>query len=355
VTAVLLVGCEGPLERRVRGALSCTSDLVAASAVPLEGNVMALVHSLRPAVVVLDAPPPAELPAPLLTALLAVDGLSIVAFLRRDHQPFPGALVRGLGAGRLELVRAPVDAPTDAAERWDRALADVIRAVARSAPRASSSLEKTLGRERHCRPRMIGIASSTGGPPALSLILGALPGDLSVPLLLAQHITPGFVASLVRWLSAVTPLEVVIAETGIAPLPGRVYLPPDGFDLVLRGDLRLDVHPSSDLHSPSADQMFTSMAKALGAEAAGVVLTGMGSDGAHGLAAIREAGGTTLAQDEGSSVVFGMPRAAVELGGVSEVRPLDDIAHAIREMAGARRTSTPPSTVAPLVPMRPRR
>jgi two-component system chemotaxis response regulator CheB len=353
---VLLVGCDAPLERRVRAALAGTADLTVAGAAPLEGRPMAAVQSLAPAVVLLDAAPAADLPADLLAALLAVDGLALVTLLRPDHRPFPGALVRGLGEGRLELIRPPVEAPTDAAERWDRALADVLRAIARrpSVPRPPSPGSALLG-PRHRPPRMIGIAASTGGPPALSQILGELPADLPVPLLLAQHITPGFVGGLVRWLSGITPLALVVAEPGTAPLPGHVYLAPDGCDLALAADLRLTVHSSGDLHSPSADRMFLSMAQELGAEAAGVVLTGMGSDGAHGMAAIHQAGGTTLAQDEGSSVVFGMPKAAIEAGAAGEVLALADIARAIRAMAGARRTSTPPSTAGAMLPMRPRR
>jgi two-component system chemotaxis response regulator CheB len=120
----------------------------------------------------------------------------------------------------------------------------------------------------------------------------------------------------------------------MAPLPGRVYLAPDGCDLRLGETLRLEVPPSEGLHCPSADQMFFSLAAALGAEAAGVILTGMGSDGARGLEAIHRAGGATLAQDEGSSIVFGMPRAAIEAGAVTEVLPLHDMARAIREIAG---------------------
>jgi len=206
----------------------------------------------------------------------------------------------------------------------------------------------------HPRARIIGLASSTGGPPALSKILSALPADLPAPLLIAQHAIPGFVAGLVRWLATVTPLEVMVAATGTAPLPGRAYVPPDGCDLSIDSALRLVTTHSDRLPCPSGDVLFLSMAAALGAEAAGVVLTGMGHDGTRGLAEIFQAGGATIAQDEASSVVFGMPRAAVESGAVREVLPLDDIARAIREVATGRseRRTTPPSIARAAVPMK---
>jgi two-component system chemotaxis response regulator CheB len=194
---------------------------------------------------------------------------------------------------------------------------------------------------------MIGIAASTGGPPALAKILGELPGSLPVPLLLVQHLIPGFVGGLVEWLSKVTPIRVMVALHGTLPEPGCLYLAPDGCNIELSSARRLRVEPGQGPHCPSGDALFFSLAGVLGAEAAGVVLTGMGSDGAQGLRAIGQAGGTTFAQDEASSVVFGMPRAAIAAGPVSRVLALDSMAAAIRHLTGADPAATDHLRLAP--------
>jgi two-component system chemotaxis response regulator CheB len=188
---------------------------------------------------------------------------------------------------------------------------------------------------------MIGIAASTGGPPALAKILADLPGDLPVPLLLVQHMIPGFVAGLVDWLSKVTPLRVLVAVQDALPAPGCLYIAPDERDLELGPQRRLQVGRGKGPHCPSADVMFFSLARVLGPAAAAVVLTGMGNDGAQGLLAIGRAGGGTLAQDEATSVVFGMPKAAIATGAVSRVLALESMAGAIRGLAGGGSESGP--------------
>jgi two-component system chemotaxis response regulator CheB len=125
---------------------------------------------------------------------------------------------------------------------------------------------------------------------------------------------PGFVAGFVRWLQQMTALRVAIARSGDPCAAGQVYLPPDGHDLTVDAKRTLAVTPGTGPHCPSGDRLLTSLAHAYGSRAAGVVLTGMGDDGALGLLAIRVASGVTIAQDEDSSVVYGMPRAAVEIG-----------------------------------------
>jgi two-component system chemotaxis response regulator CheB len=190
-----------------------------------------------------------------------------------------------------------------------------------------------------CGPiEAIAIAASTGGPQALVTILSALPATLPVPILVAQHMTPGFVAGFVRWLEQVTALGVAVSRTGERVRAGHVYLPPDGHDhTVVQGGV-MSVSPSSEMHCPSADLLLSSIARAYGPRAAGLVLTGMGDDGARGLLAIRHANGVTLAQDEDSSVVYGMPRAAVEMGATNVQLPLSAIAGELIHMTTSSRT-----------------
>lgn len=182
---------------------------------------------------------------------------------------------------------------------------------------------------------VIGAVASTGGPGALAAMLEAL-GPGAPPVLVVQHIHEGFVAAFTEWLARKSQLEVTLAEDGEALRSGHVYVAPAGLHLLLgpRRRLQLADKPAL-LHRPSGDLLLGSLAEHAGARAIGVVLTGMGADGARGLLAIREAGGTTLVQDEQSSVVFGMPRAAKAAGAAEHVLSPDRIGSAISKAARA--------------------
>ena len=174
--------------------------------------------------------------------------------------------------------------------------------------------------------RAIGIASSMGGPHALRELLAELPRSFPLPILIAQHITTGFADGLARWLDTSVGVTVRLAKGGEAATAG-VWLAPDDAHLQLTpdGTLSLRAPSSSDRNVPSGDVLLKSLAKSLGRDAVSVVLTGMGRDGAEGSAAVRAAGGLTIAQDEETSVIYGMPRAAAERG-VDLVLPLTEIA-----------------------------
>jgi two-component system chemotaxis response regulator CheB len=180
------------------------------------------------------------------------------------------------------------------------------------------------------RVDIFGLAASTGGPPALAEILSRLPKELPVPLVVAQHITEGFTPGMVRWLSQVTPLTVTIVRDGERLEPGKVYFPLDGHDLTIdRGAARLTRTQGGPC--PSGDLLLASLARVYGARAGGAVLTGMGDDGARGLLEIRRVGGVTYAQDEASSVVFGMPKAALDIGATDQPLSLAALPDFIRQ------------------------
>jgi two-component system, chemotaxis family, protein-glutamate methylesterase/glutaminase len=174
------------------------------------------------------------------------------------------------------------------------------------------------------RPRseVIGICASTGGPRALTEVVGRLPADYGIPILVVQHMTPGFISGLVTWMDRELALPVGLASDGQQLAPG-VWIAPDGAHLRLEatGRLRLDSDTAAGNHRPSGDVLLRSLARAAGAGAVAVVLTGMGRDGAEGLAAVAGGGGQTFAQDEHSSGVYGMPRAAAELGAQTVLAP----------------------------------
>jgi two-component system chemotaxis response regulator CheB len=178
------------------------------------------------------------------------------------------------------------------------------------------------------------VGASTGGPPALQGLIPALPSDLSAGVVVVQHMPAGFTRPLAGRLDAASGLSVREAEPGDRVRPGEVLIAPGGRHLsfVRRGAetvVALGLEPSESLHRPSVDVTMQSAAERWGPGAAGVLLTGMGSDGAAGMWAIRSRGGWTIAESEESCVVYGMPRAAVELGAVDEVAPLGSIADRI--------------------------
>lgn len=177
---------------------------------------------------------------------------------------------------------------------------------------------------------LVAIAASTGGPVALQLVLRNLPSTIPVGLVIVQHIAEGFSQALAERLNAVSPLEVRISEGQELVRPGLGLLAPAGQHLTvtrLNGKLytALSDAPADTAHRPSADVLFASVAQTCGARACAVIMTGMGNDGARGIKEIRDKGGATIAQDEATSVIFGMPKAAIKGGGIDIVAPLEKI------------------------------
>ncbi|MFH1501861.1 MAG: chemotaxis protein CheB [Candidatus Eisenbacteria bacterium] len=177
--------------------------------------------------------------------------------------------------------------------------------------------------------KIIGIAVSTGGPPALMQLLSRLPADLPVPVVIVQHIPEGFSQGLTSWLNAGCSLKVVEARDGMIPEGGTVYIAPAGKHLVVTRERRMRLEEAGFdecFHKPSADVMLRSLAETYGSGVIGVIMTGMGRDGVDGMRAIQDAGGLTLAQDEASSLIYGMNKIAADAGWISHIVPLGGIA-----------------------------
>ena len=190
----------------------------------------------------------------------------------------------------------------------------------------------------HAPVAIVAMGASTGGPQALREIFSHLPPDFPVPVLCVQHIGRDFLAGLVTWLAEVSTLPLRQAAQGEIPQAGVVYFAPDGTHTTFDDNGRFDLSsaPPCNGHRPSVTLTLCAVARRFGAEAAGVLLTGMGRDGAEGMAAIAAAGGITIAQDEASCVVYGMPREAVLLGAVEQLLPLEQIAPALAALANNR-------------------
>jgi len=231
-----------------------------------------------------------------------------------------------MGHGALDAVNLPVlTAPPE------QAGAELLRKIAvldrlrggtsgRSAPAATGGFRPGLP--------MIAIGSSTGGPKTLVEVLKPLPHTLPAAVVVIQHIDQQFAAGLVEWLDQLIPLPVRVAAEGERPAAGTVLLAASNDHLVLRanGTLGYTAEPREQPYRPSVDVFFQSLLRHWSPPGQAVLLTGMGRDGAEGLLALRQAGWQTIAQDEASSVVYGMPKAAAELGAAMEILPAQAIA-----------------------------
>ncbi|MFA6448116.1 MAG: chemotaxis-specific protein-glutamate methyltransferase CheB [bacterium] len=185
--------------------------------------------------------------------------------------------------------------------------------------------------------RIIAIGASTGGPLALKTILSRLPGNLAVSLLIVQHIASGFVNGFVEWLSGATLFPMSVAKHGERPEPGRAYIAPDGIHMGVGRDKRIflsDHGPENGLR-PSVAYLFKTVKEEFGANAAGVLLSGMGKDGAEELKMMKERGAVTIAQDNESSIVHGMPGEAIRLGAAKYILPPEGIADILMTLAQA--------------------
>ena len=195
-----------------------------------------------------------------------------------------------------------------------------------------------VGHRPAAQIRVVGIGASTGGPPVLQTILTGLSKDFSVPILVVQHIARGFLAGMAEWLNQTTGLQVHIGSHGTPPLPGHVYLAPDDFHMGAGsgGEIVLTREEPENHLRPAVSFLFRTLAQAYGPTALGVLLTGMGKDGAVELKLLRDTGAITIAQDRESSVVHGMPGAAITLAGATHVLAADKIADALVALVSQR-------------------
>lgn len=188
---------------------------------------------------------------------------------------------------------------------------------------------------------IIGIASSTGGPGTLATILSPLPADFPWPLLIVQHVSPGFGQGLAEWLNTQTPLTVGLAGHGDVPQPGMVLLAPDDYHLQVNRSKVVELYKGEPYRGlrPSANFLFNTLASVYREAAMGIILTGMGNDGVDGMEAMQRAGGLTIAQDEESCVVYGMPREAALRGAASRVLPPEGIAALLLGLAQRKKSA----------------
>jgi two-component system chemotaxis response regulator CheB len=273
-----------------------------------------------------DAPAPilmVSTSASVADVALGLSAMQAGALMLLEKPPSPDSVTYEQDATQF-LAMAKAMAGVKVVRRWTRAPRD---AVPRS-PRRRANGDPSV--------KLIAIGTSTGGPAALHRILIDLPRELDVPIVVVQHMARGFMDGLVKWLGGTIALKVKSAEHGEALEAGTVYVAPDDRHLGVSAEGRALLGGSAPIGGfrPSVDYLFDSCARAYGSSLVAVILTGMGQDGVEGLVTVKERGGRIIAQDERSSVVFGMAQQAVSRGLVDEILPLDAIGvrlHALAE------------------------
>ena len=329
---VLLVDDSPFVRRAFRRVLKDVPDVEVVGEAADGLEAMQQVPALRPDVVLLDLGMP------------GLDGLTVLERLRANHpgvavvvvsaatQAGAAATVRALESGAFDVVDKSTVSLMEMHSLKD-ALVERIRA-ARSRPATPPRTDESLKLPGGKVPSLICIGASTGGPQAIGWIAERLPESLPCPVLVVQHISPSFVPAFATRLDQKGKLPASVARPGEALQEGRLYVAPGGVDLELERDgevLRARVRPApaNALHAPRIDALFHSAARIVGAHALGILLTGMGRDGAEGLLAMRAAGAFTICEHSSTCAVYGMPRAAVELGAASSVLPLHSIPKAL--------------------------
>lgn len=313
-------------------------------------QALALLETHTPDIVTMDLHMPGLDGCATTAKVLERHALPVI-ILTASATPTSPAVGRALEAGALTVLQKPGGPGTadfaSCAQKLVRTLHIMaqVTVVRRRPPRnrhqPAFQDERVTG-ELAVLPRVVAIGASAGGPSALKLVLQGMAPRAPWAVVVAQHIAAGFIDSYCHWLASVCSLSVEIAGHGQLLHPNSLYLAPEGWSVgvTAEGRLHLEACQREHLFCPSIDYLFSSIARSLGKHAIGIQLSGMGHDGAAGLAELRRAGALTLAQEPASAVIDSMPRAAIELGAASEVLPPEHIAAMLNAIA--LRMSRPP-------------
>ena len=319
----MLVVDDSPIcQAMIRHALSVDPELEVVGVCSDGEHAIAEAKRLKPAVITMDIEMPGMDGLTAVEHIMAEVPTPILVLTGDPERSTKEAVGRALELGALALqVKPPLESDPAAWKlaREVKLLASVavIRHV-RGRHRPQSWTPPAVDPTHPVQ--FVAIGSSTGGPQVIHRLLAELPRDFPAPIAIVQHINPSFAESLASWLDAASPLKVRLAREGDRLVAGEVLIaPPDQHLTIARGRVQLKAGPPRDGHIPSASALLESAGVAFGPGVVGVVLTGMGSDGAEGLATVKRQGGRTIAQSKESCVVFGMPAAAIALGCVDHV------------------------------------
>jgi two-component system chemotaxis response regulator CheB len=367
-TAIVVVD-DSPVQRRfVRAAIEAGPEFTVVGEARNGKEAVALVARLKPAAVLMDLDLPVMSGIEAIERIMASNPTPILVYSAHVNGEETANALEALAAGAVDVLAKPQPGDTGSLEDYAEQLRKRLRVASRirvithprgklrsghaapaAAPAAAAAAPVSDRPRAATRPvvshelearqgiKLIAIGASTGGPQALHTVLRALPDDLDQAVLVVQHMADGFIPGLVSWLDQLVPLPVVVGGSGRRLAPGTITVAPSGANLLVQ-DLRMRVvcvaPDPGQFHVPGIDQCFASIADAMGPDAVGVLLTGMGRDGAAGLKQMRDRGATTLGQDEATSTVYGMPQAAYALDAVDKQLPIEQIAPTLLGLVG---------------------
>jgi two-component system chemotaxis response regulator CheB len=340
---VLIVDDSPTLRILIRRILESDPEIRVAGEAANGEEAIALCRNLNPDIITMDIHMPKIDGYEAIRHIMAEMPRPIVVLTSTESDIRLGITHKAIESGALMVIGKPkgmpgIDAEADKLIPLIKSMADVkVVGRGRWSQAGTPNTLKKAAMPRNSRlqtVRLVTIGVSTGGPPALQVILSRLPIGFSAPILVVQHMSRAFINGLATWLNESTPLKVKVAQSDEKLKPGTVYLAPDDRHMTVTPDECVSLKNMSlvDGHCPSATVLFESAAAGNGRSTAGVILTGMGSDGARGLKALHDAGGYTIAQDEASCIIFGMPTVAIAMGAVDEVLPLKMISERLIEL-----------------------
>jgi two-component system chemotaxis response regulator CheB len=344
----VLIADDSLVAREMLAQILASDDSIEVVGIARNGQeAVEMVGRLRPDLVTMDIHMPVMDGLEATEKIMAFTPTPILVVSSSVYGEGMGRAFDALAIGALEVIKKPEPKDWAALEAIGR---DVIRRVKilarvrvithirgrRSPIHGREAPPAETGRGAGGRIGLVAIGSSTGGPSALLEVLGRLPADLTVPVVIAQHIAEGFVPGLASWLDAGCRVKVVAAAAGDMVEPGTAYLATTGSNMEVDGrTLRFTEPKPGQLYIPSADTLFGSVAVSYARNAVGVLLTGMGADGARGLRTMHDRGAPTIVQDEATSTVWGMPKAAIDAGAADKVLPVHEIAAEIERIVTA--------------------
>ncbi len=337
---VLVVDDSAIIREAITNALESEEDITVIGTATNGKEAVDLLPELKPDIITMD------IVMPVMDGLQATEQimayhptpiLVITSLLLKDME----IAFKALHAGALDVMERPdISELSKPTSKIRKQLIDKIKILAnvKVITHLGGRFQKkekkplpTTPKKQEAKFKIIGIASSTGGPKTVRKILSKLPVDLPIPIVIVQHISEGFTQGLVEWWNNGCEIEVQEGKDGEKLCKGVAYVSPSFVHMTVTKNerIKLEDTPPVGGHKPSANVLLSSVAESYPQTAMGIILTGMGNDGAMGIKAIKDAEGFTIAQDEASCAIFGMPKVAIEMGVIDKVVPLDDIADEI--------------------------